>query len=125
MASFLILNCIVTVTILTFLYKKINELTKPKSIQNVLLSNSASACCGNLVKTKCCQKQYCFKKNLRKIIQAIDRSKYSICLALYTLSLSEILDEIVKAHDRGVEVRILTSEESMIRHFLHLPISGK
>ncbi|KAG4074246.1 hypothetical protein HA402_008655 [Bradysia odoriphaga] len=57
----------------------------------------------------------------------IPHSQKSICLALYTLSLDDVKNALTRAKCRGVQIRIITTEESMknlSRDFTRLSTSG-
>lgn len=127
MSLILWINCIATVVVTTLAYKQLS--TKSKTIQKVLFSSSSSGCCNNTdfnIENSCLNR-YCFKRNLWEIIKRINKSQHSICLALYTLNLREVRDALKKAHRRGVQIRIITTENSMKelgKDFTQLKMSG-
>lgn len=55
---------------------------------------------------KNCQK-YCMGKLLVKIMNCIDAAKSSICIAMYNFSNHRIADCVLRAHRRGVKVRLV------------------
>lgn len=128
-----IFNCIASiaaVVITTMTYNKIVKLNRRKSIKEVLFSCSASGCCNDtdFSTVNKCSNRYCFKNNLGQIIRLIDQSQHSICLALYTLNLSEVQRALKSANRRGVQIRIITTEGSMSnlsKDFSRLSTSGK
>lgn len=129
MSYSVIFNCIAAVGNLIFLaslttltYNKIMELKKP-TINNVLFANNSSGCC-NIHSRNGCTNEYCFKKNICDIIQLINQSKTSICLALYTLNLSEVENAMKEAYRRGVKIRLVTTHSS-VRGLTRLINSGK
>lgn len=46
---------------------------------------------------------------------AIDNAKLSVDVAIYSLSLNSIRDALIRAHDRGVQVRMVMESENMDR----------
>jgi phosphatidylserine/phosphatidylglycerophosphate/cardiolipin synthase-like enzyme len=49
------------------------------------------------------------------LADAIDSAKLSVDIAIYSLSLNSIRDAILRAHDRGVQVRMVMESENMER----------
>jgi phosphatidylserine/phosphatidylglycerophosphate/cardiolipin synthase-like enzyme len=49
------------------------------------------------------------------IVQAIDRAQVSVDAALYSLSLKSVRDALLRAHKRGVRVRLVMESENMDR----------
>ncbi|XP_037027381.1 mitochondrial cardiolipin hydrolase-like [Bradysia coprophila] len=127
---FLYLNTLIAVTLTPLVCIKLYRLIrKPKPLKQVLFANNISGCCSdtNFSTVNTCPNQYCFKNNLWQIVRLIDQSQNSICLALYTLSLDDVKNALTRAKCRGVQIRIITTEESMknlSRDFTRLSTSG-
>lgn len=54
------------------------------------------------------------------IVKAIDSAKQSIYIAAYSLTSREISEAIVKAHERGLDVKIITDPEQASKKFSKL-----
>lgn len=67
-------------------------------------------CCNpndrNINPGKNCRK-YCMGKLLMKIMNRINGAKSSICIAMYNFSNHRVGDAILRAHRRGVKVRLV------------------
>ncbi|XP_018576423.1 mitochondrial cardiolipin hydrolase-like [Anoplophora glabripennis] len=59
-------------------------------------------------KDECCD--HCSYNHLKTLINFISSAKLSICLCMYTLTLKQINVELIKAHKRGVNLRIITDQ---------------
>lgn len=55
-------------------------------------------------------KKYCMGKLLKKILNRINEAKSCICIAMYNFSNHRIADAVLRAHRRGVKVRIITDK---------------
>lgn len=122
----IICNCFLAVAVATLSYKKIAKLRR-KSINKVLFSTSISGHCNDNDFSIECPERFCFKNNLGQIIRLIEKSQHSVCLALYTLNLSDVKEALKNANRRGVQIRIVTTRESMTnlsRDFMRLSTSG-
>lgn len=58
-----------------------------------------------------CTNKYCTKRNIKKIVQLINRAKYSIDIAMYTFTLSELKLALEQALQRGVQLRVISDHE--------------
>ncbi|XP_031639957.1 mitochondrial cardiolipin hydrolase-like [Contarinia nasturtii] len=52
-------------------------------------------------------RKYCMGKLLKKIMDRINSAKHSICIAMYNFSNHRIADCVLRAHRRGVKVRLI------------------
>lgn len=72
-------------------------------------------CCNpndrNMNPSNNCRK-YCMGKMLLKIMNRINAAKSSICIAMYNFSNHRIADCILRAHRRGVKVRMITDKST-------------
>ena len=60
-----------------------------------------------------------------QLIVAINKANSSIDMAVYDLSLNNITNSLIKAHQRGVAVRVLTDSDHLKRsHFIDLTLKG-
>lgn len=50
----------------------------------------------------------CSTVKLQTILNLLSSAKYSICMCMYFATLKQITDELIKARNRGVKIRILT-----------------
>ncbi|XP_030383573.1 mitochondrial cardiolipin hydrolase-like [Scaptodrosophila lebanonensis] len=58
-----------------------------------------------------CKKKYCETCRVNRIVMYLDNAKYSIDIAHFTISHRLIYHAIVRAWDRGVELRIVTDSQ--------------
>lgn len=57
-------------------------------------------------------RKYCMGKCLMKIMNRINGAKSSICIAMYNFSNHRIADCILRAHRRGVKIRMVTDKSA-------------
>lgn len=55
-------------------------------------------------------KKYCLGRLLLRIINRINSAQSSICIAMYNFTNHKIADSVLRAHRRGVKVRIITDK---------------
>ncbi|XP_044271723.1 mitochondrial cardiolipin hydrolase-like [Tribolium madens] len=55
-----------------------------------------------------CEDDNCSITHLNTLLRFLGSAKYSISLCMYMLTLRQVTDELIKAEDRGVNVRIIT-----------------
>jgi len=53
------------------------------------------------------------QKNLRKIVKILDNARYSMDVCVFTITNDSIEEALLKAHSRGVEVRIISDDLQM------------
>lgn len=58
-------------------------------------------------------KKYCMGNLLFKIMNRINTAKSSICIAMYNFSNRRIADCVLRAHRRGVKVRLLLDKTTI------------
>lgn len=58
-----------------------------------------------------CTNKSCTKRHIKKIVQLINRAKYSIDLAMYTFTLFELRLALEQALQRGVQLRVISDNE--------------
>lgn len=58
-----------------------------------------------------CQNRYCAAYNVGHLIALIDKSKYTIDLAMYTFTSYDLSQAFMRAIRRGVSVRIISDKE--------------
>lgn len=100
-------------TALTFkLLKACWDYFNDKDINEVIFSNNRSACCtGNKSDSKC-RSSYCMARHIDRMVEIINAAQHSVSLYMYILTIKELSDAIIKAHERGCLVRVV-SESSM------------
>lgn len=64
-------------------------------------------------KTEACGKENCMHSNIRNVIKFIDEAKYTIDFAMYIFTVVDIMDALIAAVKRGVNIRIITDEEML------------
>lgn len=79
-------------------------------ICEVLFTNNKSNCCQAFNPE--CKNPHCTELIFSRIIQHIDQAKHIVCLAIYIFTSRKLADAILRAHKRGVTVRIIV-EKSM------------
>lgn len=92
-----------TVTVAYRLYTKISH----KDICKLIFTNPSGNCCQEKPTTGCVN-PYCIEKNSDKIIHHIDEAKSSICVAMLIFTFEPFMRALIRAHERGVTVRVLT-----------------
>lgn len=86
-------------------------------VLDVLFFNEFSGSCGgahnddNVQDDLQCTNKSCSKRNIKKIVQLIHQAKYSIDLAMYTFTLSELRLALEEALRRGVQLRVISDHE--------------
>lgn len=80
-------------------------------INEVIFSNSRSACCTDKRNSNCTS-TYCMAKHIGRIVEIINAAQQSISLYMYMFTLKELSVAIIRAHERGVYVRVI-AEQSM------------
>lgn len=93
-------------------YKKLIENLKDEDNyyhQCIFINMRNFGCKQHLVNKNECS-DYCSYSQLKTLINFISSAKLSICLCMYTLTLKQINIELVKAHKRGVNLRIITDQ---------------
>ncbi|KAH8285805.1 hypothetical protein KR018_008758, partial [Drosophila ironensis] len=84
----------------------------PKPILEVLMFNELSQECHKPSKEPSeCSNAYCATCQVDRIVEHIDRAAYAIDVAMYTLSSERLVQAILRAAKRGVELRILSDKE--------------
>lgn len=58
-----------------------------------------------------CENRYCAANNVGRLIALIDKSKYTIDLAMYTFTSYDLSQAFMRAIRRGVSVRIISDKE--------------
>ena len=51
--------------------------------------------------------------NIAKVAGYIKKARKTICLAIFSFTNDDLANEIIAAHERGVNVRIITDDEAM------------
>jgi phosphatidylserine/phosphatidylglycerophosphate/cardiolipin synthase-like enzyme len=60
-----------------------------------------------------------------QLINAINHATSSIDMAIYELNLTNVSDSLIKAHQRGITVRVLTDSDHLTsKHFIKLTTNG-
>lgn len=70
-----------------------------------------------------CQSEYCVSKLLLKIISKIDEAKKSIDIAVFTFTNEELAYQIIKAHERGVAIRVIVDKSVYEKRSNHSQLS--
>lgn len=55
-------------------------------------------------------KKYCLGRLLTRIINRINSAQSSICIAMYNFTNHKIADSVLRAHRRGVKIRLITDK---------------
>lgn len=76
---------------------------------SVLFTNELSGCCMN---ANDCENQYCMSHVYVAIEKQIESAKQLICVAIYMFTNQRICDAIIRAYNRGVEVRVIVDQNT-------------
>lgn len=99
-------------TALTFkLFKACWDFFKAPEFNEVIFSNTRSSCC-TVQKDSNCTSKYCMVKHIDRMVEIINAAQQSISLCMYMFTVKELSIAIIKAHERGVYVRVI-AESSM------------
>ncbi|XP_034112282.1 mitochondrial cardiolipin hydrolase-like [Drosophila albomicans] len=92
--------------------RKIKLLGTPKEhFHEVLFFNEMCHSCVHKHMTgQQCQNVHCIDRQVKRMQQMIDKSKYSIDLAIYSLSTPEMIDALYRALSRGIKLRLIINE---------------
>lgn len=95
-----------------FVRRKISASSNGKVLE-VLIFNELSVFCdaADHVEEGTCTNKSCTKRNIRKIVQLIERAEYSIDIAMYTFTLCELTLALEQALLRGVQLRLISDHE--------------
>lgn len=80
------------------------------NVSEALFTSNESGCCQTYDSK--CKNPYCSEVLFNRIVQHIDQAKSIICLAVYIFTSKKLYEAILRAHKRGVVVRIII-EKSM------------
>lgn len=103
--SFVAIACIAARFYLNWYEREVTPVRK--EICEVVFTNPSSKCCFAKRKDQACPNAYCMKKAAGRIIHYIDSAKSSICLAMNIFTYTPFLDALVRAHKRGIIVRVV------------------
>ncbi|XP_031639958.1 mitochondrial cardiolipin hydrolase-like [Contarinia nasturtii] len=73
-------------------------------------------CCSsnNLKKHLVCRSKHCWGKLLKKLIDKIDSAEKSISIAMYNMYNDQLINNIVKARLRGVNVKLIMDKSNIL-----------
>lgn len=89
-------------------------LSRKKSFSAVLFTNDQSGCCLN--EGENCSNRYCMGRVYDAFEHHIDSARRLICIAIYMFTNQRICDAIIRAHKRGVIVRVIIDFKSFYAH---------
>lgn len=109
---------LLSVDLLFIVYERQKKRLQQREIKEVcfLMSNRLPCCHhSNDVDSQLlnCKNDHCKGKLSNKIIQHIESANHLICIAMYMNSMNQITSAIMRAHKRGITIRIIT-DQSMI-----------
>lgn len=97
--------------IITWKLYHYNKNSVQKHDESYFLMMNDSDCCDfplvNSPRLKKCKNKFCMTKLMKRIIDKIDESKSLICIAMYMLTNRRFGEGILRAHQRGVKVRLI------------------
>ncbi|KAH8312028.1 hypothetical protein KR044_009039, partial [Drosophila immigrans] len=100
--------------LMKYLLNKIKSLgnSKEKLIHEVLFFNELCHSCvhQHVAGGEECGNVYCMDRQVKRMQQMLDRSQYSIDLAIFSLSCPEMTDALERALRRGIKLRLIISE---------------
>lgn len=109
----IILLAIIVLLLCKELYDLYNKFTKSQhDIYFVMMGDPA--CCNpyaNPGSSNNC-KRYCIGKLLMNLTDRINSAKSSMCIAMYNFSNHRIADCVLRAHRRGVKIRLLIDKST-------------
>lgn len=77
----------------------------------------------NFRRTLNCTSEYCVSKLLLKIVSKIEEATKSIDIAVFTFTNEELAHQIIKAHERGIAVRVIVDKSVYEKRSSHSQIS--
>lgn len=89
---------------------KLTNVRARKSVAEVLFTNDLSGCCMN--NRKECNNKYCMSRIYSAYENHIDSAKSLVCVAIYMFTNHRICAALLRAHKRGVVVRIVTETKA-------------
>lgn len=104
-----ILILVIAVLVVKELYDMYKKWTKNHHEVYFVMMGEPQCCNPNdasITPNKNCRK-YCMGKLLKKIMDRINSAKHSDCIAMYNFSNHRIADCVLRAHRRGVKIRLI------------------
>lgn len=105
-----ILIGVIAVLVCKELYDMYKKLTRIHHETFFVMMSDSECCSMNDLNPNGNCKKYCMGKLLKKIISRIDSAKSSICIAMYNFTNHKIADSVLRAHRRGVKIRMITDK---------------
>ncbi|XP_034472411.1 mitochondrial cardiolipin hydrolase [Drosophila innubila] len=78
-----------------------------------MIFNELSECCARNYNATPCENENCMHRNIQNVIKYIDEAKYTIDFAMYTFTVIGIMNALIEAYKRGVNIRIITDNEML------------
>ena len=79
-----------------------------------VMSNDSNCCKSKKIKAhNRCQTKYCMGKLMEKIIKLIDSAKNSIDIAMYNFKNYQLINSIMEACSRGVDVKMIVDRSNL------------
>ncbi|KAH8388433.1 hypothetical protein KR093_006170, partial [Drosophila rubida] len=88
-----------------------------ENIDDVLFFNElCHSCVHKHVAGLKCNNVHCMDRQVKRMQKMIDRSHYSIDMAIYSLTTPEMIDALQRAQHRGIKLRIIISDTGVVEN---------